>query len=99
MKAGQANKVARLEPLQEQRARSAAWLASLFSDPNSVASQTAAAYAELLDEAILDVSQCAVSPVSCVCWGGGAGRAEGCLGALPSRVVVCTQKMRATSNM
>jgi hypothetical protein len=42
----------------EQRASKARWLSRLFEDPASVASQTAAAYAELLDEALLDVGAC-----------------------------------------
>jgi hypothetical protein len=40
----------------DNRVNQAKWLASLFSDPASVASQTAAAYSELLDEVVLDVS-------------------------------------------
>ena len=53
------------------RARGAAWLASLFADPSSLAAQTAAAYGELLDEALLDVrgrqgSPAARVPATCV---------------------------------
>jgi len=43
-------------PDAEQRVQNAKWLASLFREPSSVAAQTAAAYSELLDEVILDVS-------------------------------------------
>ena len=40
-------------PKREEQAQ---WLAKLFADPSSIASQTAAAYSELLDEVMLDVS-------------------------------------------
>lgn len=41
-------------PKREEQAQ---WLAKLFADPTSIASQTAAAYSELLDEVLLDVSR------------------------------------------
>ncbi|KAI8473745.1 MAG: hypothetical protein J3K34DRAFT_409818 [Monoraphidium minutum] len=40
----------------EQRVQKATWLAKLFEHPSSLAAQTAAAYSELLDEALLDVA-------------------------------------------
>lgn len=51
---GAAHRVVFEPPKREEQA---AWLAGLFKDANSVASQTAAAYAELVDEVLLDVSR------------------------------------------
>jgi hypothetical protein len=44
------------EELHERRLEHSRWLLALFQDPASVASQTVAAYDELLDDILLDVA-------------------------------------------
>lgn len=57
-KGGNQHRVTSEAEAAEQRVQKARWLAKLFDDPSSLASQTAAAYSELLEEAILDVRCC-----------------------------------------
>lgn len=68
------------------RSDQAKFLASLFADPNSIASQTTAAYSELLDEVILDVREMDARVVGRRTKGGGGAnnaRSSSAAAALP----------------